>query len=46
MTRMTGRQEHPHCPPGTTVMLFETRAEADRAKQFINDIACGGGCIS
>jgi hypothetical protein len=32
------------CRPGTTVMLFETQAEADTAKDFINETGCGGGC--
>jgi hypothetical protein len=30
--------------PGTTVMLFETRAGADQAKHGIDIYACGGGC--
>ena len=32
-----------HCPPGTTVMLFGTQAEADILKGFIDETACGGG---
>lgn len=28
----------------TTIMLFGTRAEADRAKAFIDQLACGHTC--
>jgi hypothetical protein len=28
----------------TTVMLLATRAEADRAKAFIDQLACGHAC--
>jgi hypothetical protein len=33
-----------HCPPAATVMLFETRMEAEIAKAQIDDTACGGRC--
>jgi hypothetical protein len=32
------------CPPDPTVMLFETRMEAEIAKAVIDDSACGGRC--
>jgi hypothetical protein len=32
-----------HCR-GTTVHLFEARAEAEQAKHFIDSFGCGGGC--
>jgi hypothetical protein len=33
-----------HCHPGATVMLFETRMEAEIAKTTIDDTSCGGSC--
>lgn len=32
-----------HCDV-ITVMLFETKAEAETAKEFIDKTGCGGGC--
>ena len=32
------------CPPGTTVMLFQSRMEAEIAKCTIDDTGCGGRC--
>jgi hypothetical protein len=29
----------------TTVMLFATPAEAQRAREFIDRLACGGACV-
>ena len=33
------------CPPGTTVVLFPTKAEAEAAKRVIDCSDCGGGCM-
>jgi hypothetical protein len=32
------------CPPGGTVILFQTEAEAQIAKRTIDSSACGGSC--
>jgi hypothetical protein len=34
-----------YCRAQPTVMLFETLAEAERAKKAIDDTACGGRCM-
>lgn len=33
-----------YCPPGLTIMLHETRAEAEKALAQIDDTGCGGRC--
>lgn len=34
------------CPPAPTIMLFETRAEANIAKRQIDLTGCGGRCCN
>ena len=33
-----------YCPPGLTVVLHETREEAEKALAQIDDTGCGGRC--
>jgi hypothetical protein len=33
------------CPPGSTIYLFKTRAEAEEAKASLDATGCGGKCV-
>ena len=33
------------CPRGPTIILHRTRERADRAKDFIDRLGCGGKCL-